>query len=1180
MTFSRLLLRNLLYHWRGNLAVCLGVVVGTAVLTGALLVGDSLRGSLRDVMLNRLGWVEHAMVTSRFFRSEMAGVLSSNQAASAILLQAAATSHPDGDVKQVRRARGITILAVDSSFWPENRIPVDRNFWLSDQPEVVLNAALAQELDVKPGDRITLHIQKAENVPRETLLGRRRADDVLTDMPLKVRQVILGEGMGGFTLNPSPQTPRNAFVPLRYMQSKLDKKGRANALLVGGPACNPDGKDHGFTLDDWGVKLLTPEHRARHDFRILDPRVAGDALKRVRWAGRVPEALAAKAKKGVLTVQDFIAYYQRQYPYLSVESQQMLLEPAVAAAVTQAAEQTGWRTAPTLIYLADRISNGRQEIPYAVVAALDPAQSPPLGPFLPPGATELKDDEILLVEWKESPLHVKEGDSVILSYYDPNAHGKLELQSAPFRVRGLVPLRGPADDPDLTPDFPGITDKLDIGQWENPPFPYDPRRVKPADENYWKRYRTTPKAYVTLARGQTLWGSRFGQLTSIRLARKDDNGPAATPADVEPFRSALLAALPPEAGGFVFHDLRKQGLAASAQGTDFGVLFLAFSTFLIVAALLLIGLLFRLNLDRRASEIGLLLATGYRRATVRWLLVGEGAILTAVGSILGCAAAVLYAWLLLDFLAARWPGGLSRSFLRLHVGWDSIFIGYGAACMVSLLTIFWAMRLVGRIEPTALLAGQTTTPVSFSTRHKWPWSFGIAVFCLLGALAALVAGAMATDHEARAGSFFTSGFLLLAALLGGVWAWMRGAHHRQIGGHGVPALARLGVRNGARHAVRSLLTVGLLAAATFLVIAVQTFHREPGRDFLQRDGGSGGFTLLADSDVPIYQDLNTAAGRDQLNLSDKAQQALRGVEFYAFRVHQGDDASCLNLYQPRRPRLFGVSHALIERGGFHFAATEAENPEERANPWLLLEAPAPDGVIPVFGEANTVAWQLKGHLGGELEVQNDRGEPVRVRVVGLLEDSVFQGELLMADSNFLKLYPRQEGFQFFLIDAPAERMAQVKDTLESLLADHGFAVGSTAQRLEGFLAVENTYLLTFQALGGLGLLLGALGLAVVLLRSVWERRGELALLRALGFRRSALGWLVLAETIALLLLGLCVGTVAALVSTAPYLGRGGGGQWLWVAGLLGLVLAVGLGAGAAALIATLRAPLLPALRRK
>src|SRR5262249_53638760 len=72
MSLFRLRLESLLYHWRGNVAVFLGVAVGTAVLTGALLVGDALRGSLRDLTLRRLGWVDQALVGPRFVRQELA----------------------------------------------------------------------------------------------------------------------------------------------------------------------------------------------------------------------------------------------------------------------------------------------------------------------------------------------------------------------------------------------------------------------------------------------------------------------------------------------------------------------------------------------------------------------------------------------------------------------------------------------------------------------------------------------------------------------------------------------------------------------------------------------------------------------------------------------------------------------------------------------------------------------------------------------------------------------------------------------------------------------------------------------------------------------------------------------------------------------------------------------------
>src|SRR5581483_3688070 len=141
----------------------------------------------------------------------------------------------------------------------------------------------------------------------------------------------------------------------------------------------------------------------------------------------------------------------------------------------------------------------------------------PLGPFLPKGVGQLRDDEIILADWKDSPLQAKPGDPITLTYFLPQDQGRLREAKATFRLAGTVPLEGPALDPDLTPEFPGITDKLDLRDWD-PPFPYDNRRVQRRDEQYWEQYRTTPKAYVTLAAGQRLWGSRFGRLTSIRLA--------------------------------------------------------------------------------------------------------------------------------------------------------------------------------------------------------------------------------------------------------------------------------------------------------------------------------------------------------------------------------------------------------------------------------------------------------------------------------------------------------------------------------------------------------------------------------------------------------------------------------------------------------------------------------------
>jgi putative ABC transport system permease protein len=313
------------------------------------------------------------------------------------------------------------------------------------------------------------------------------------------------------------------------------------------------------------------------------------------------------------------------------------------------------------------------------------------------------------------------------------------------------------------------------------------------------------------------------------------------------------------------------------------------------------------------------------------------------------------------------------------------------------------------------------------------------------------------------------------------------------------------------------------------------------------------------------------------------QPALAGVTFHPCRVRGGDDASCLNLYQPLQPRVLGLPPSGI-RDRFHFGATLATSDAEKANPWSLLDRPPDDGTIPAIVDATTAEYGLHTQLGGTVGVRNDRGETVPLRIVGLLDESIFQSEILVSDASFRKLFPTDEGFAFFLVECPdqlPDALKRVQAAIETGLADQGVRVQTAASRMQAYLAVENMYLSTFQALGGLGLILGAAGLAIILLRGVWERRGELALLRALGFGPARLAWLVLSENLALLVLGLGAGTLAALLSVAPHLASAQAHVlWLRIGLLLLLVLATGLIAGSLAVLTTLRAPLLTALRRE
>jgi hypothetical protein len=511
------------------------------------------------------------------------------------------------------------------------------------------------------------------------------------------------------------------------------------------------------------------------------------------------------------------------------------------------------------------------------------------------------------------------------------------------------------------------------------------------------------------------------------------------------------------------------------------------------------------------------------------------------------------------------------------VGWISLLVGYGLGVFVSLAAIAWSVGRMRRISIRGLLGGEIDEARGPRRgRLRASAATAVVAICLAAITTWLASG---LSGMAQAGAFFGAGALALIACMAAVWNRLAsGATGSIVGGH--LALPRWALRNAARNPGRSTLTIGLVAAASFLLVAISAFHLDPPQAD-RRDTGTGGFALVGQSDQPILQDLNTRAGRAEFSFLADDELRLEAARMFECRLQAGDDASCLNLYRPQRPQVLGVGRDLVKRGGFAWVGKADPG---IANAWQLLERPiaGPEGqaVVPIVLDAATAAYSL--HLSGVGErysIDDARGGKVELQVVGLLENSLLQGMLIMSEENFVRLFPDAAGYQFFLIDTPRDNQQALERVLEQGLSDQGFAAQTADERLAGLLAVQNTYLLTFQSLGGLGLLLGTCGLAAVQLRNVLERRKELGLLRACGFRGRLLAGLVLGESAALLLIGLAAGVVTALLAIAPQLAAGGAAiAWGTLAAILTLVLATGLLTSLFAVRAMLIAPLLPALR--
>ena len=1114
MNAVTLIKRNLTHYWRTNLAVIFGVATAVAVLAGALLVGDSVRASLRDLALARLGKTDLVVTASGFFRERLADDLQShgqfaanfNGACPIIALEAVVTRDENN-----ARAGGVQVYGVDERFWKFH----GANTQTPEGNDVLISWALERELGAKQGDTLILRIEKPSAIPAESLHGRK--DDLGRTVRLTMREALPEASLGEFSLRPQQGAVRAVFVELKKLQKNLEQDGKANALLLS--AKNDQSrrtaeamlKDK-FALADLGLKL----------------RALGDQ-----------EAI-------------------------SLESDSALISDALAGRAKAAAAKLNLPTASFLTYLANTIAAGDREIPYSLVTGVD---------FDATSASS----SVTLNDWAARDLGAKPGDELTFEYYVWKDEGRLDTKQAKFKLGRVTPMQGLAADRDLAPEYPGITEAKSLADWD-PPFPIELSRVRDVDEEYWDKYRTTPKAFIPLAAAQELWATRYGKLTSVRIF--PPKGADLTTALLS-YEAALRETLDPIEIGFSAQPVKEQSLQASRGATDFGEYFTYFSFFLVVSALLLTTLFFRLGVEQRLREIGLLRAIGFSTKQVRSLFLREGLALAALGSVAGLIGAVAYGALMMFGLRTWWVGAVGTTLLELRVTPQSLLIGALSGIATALVCVWWTLRSLRESSPRSLLAGSVEDRGSriASLRARRSSIFNhrssILVF-VFGALGVALLIAAALKLIGQAGGFFGAGTLLLIAILFFWSSWLRSDRRRTIQGQGAWPMARMGFRNATTRPGRSVLCIALIASAAFIIVSVDAFRRDDRAGALDRNSGNGGYPLMAESLLPVIHDPNSQQGREELNLND---DKLAGVKIERFRLRPGDDASCLNLYQPRNPRILGAPDGFIDESRFAFQASLEKTDEEKANPWGLLKANLGEGVVPVAADANSLTYVLHLKLGDELTVSAGGGAPVRLRVVAALADSVFQGELLMSETNFKKLFPDQEGYRFFLIDGAPEKSSEIAAALEDKLSDFGFDAIGTEEKLAGFHRVENTYLSTFQTLGGLGLLLGTLGLATVLLRNVLERRREMALMRAVGYRSSHLSLMVIAENALLLGCGLLTGVLCALLAIIPALVVRGGRLSAVSLGLLLLaVLLTGLAASLVAVRAAVRSPLLPALR--
>jgi putative ABC transport system permease protein len=1020
MNLWKLLRRSLAYYRKTHVWVVLGTLISTAILVGALVIGDSVRHSLQQIVFDRLGTTEFALSSGdRFFEARMADDLSKSLGtAVAPLLQTRGIAIAEGGQ---RRVNSIQVIGVDARF---GEIGGTGDFYSQMAPdEVIVNSQLAERLGIEKNDEILLRFQKLDVMPKDAPLSLDSESTVARRF--RVKGIASDSEFGRFNLKADQVIPSTAFVSLFGLSREMGFEQRVNVLLVSERKGNP-------------LDIPTVEEAAQNAWTLAD---SGLELREIH--GRT---------------------------IVELRSSRVFLDPSVVDGALTLSESAQ----PVLTYFVNELRRGERSTPYSFVSA-------PGAPVVPP---DMKDDEIIINDWLAGDLRAGAGDKLRLTYFVLGPRRALEELSSDFRVKAVVPLRGIYADKDLLPDFPGLAGEANCRDWK-PGIPIDLDKIRDKDEDYWDDYGGTPKAFVTLAAAQRVWANRFGNVTAVRFSglKKDDT------------EKNLKKALDPARLGFVFRDLKEEGLRASSQSVNFAQLFLGLSFFIIVAALLLTSLLFVFNTENRAEENGLFLALGFSTKAVRRLVLREGTILILIGSLLGAFVGILYNLLILKALETVWHGAVGTSVLHFHLKLSSILLGASTGMVAAFFTIW----LVTRRQVSQSISGLQKGLAKIE--KVWKKKPGMSLFIGISSLIAVLFILVLTDFgrgENAFAFFFIAGSLLL---VGGM-AMANVMLYRMGRNTGRASLSPfyLGARNNARKRMRSITLIGLLACGVFIVFTVGANRINALKDAEKRDSGTGGFSLYGESSIPVLYDLNSQKGKQFYRLESPKT---KDVSYVQFRLKEGDDASCLNLNRVSTPQLIGVDpEELSRRKAFTFAETTDEvNPE---NPWSLTYL-------------------------------DEKGETFQLKLVGGLANSIFQGKIIISEKAFIQKFPSLSGYRLFLVDAPFEKMDEVRETLSWALQDQGLDLIPASTRLAEFNTVQNTYLSIFLILGSFGLLLGSVGLGIVVWRNVKERQGELALLRAVGFTRKSIQAIILSEHITLLIAGIFYGILAALLATLPSL---------------------------------------------
>jgi putative ABC transport system permease protein len=532
---------------------------------------------------------------------------------------------------------------------------------------------------------------------------------------------------------------------------------------------------------------------------------------------------------------------------------------------------------------------------------------------------------------------------------------------------------------------------------------------------------------------------------------------------------------------------------------------------------------------------------GYRRGNIGRMIAGELTATVLLATLTGVAGAALYNRLVLYALSNVWQGAVHTENFVANIELQSLLSGSAVSLLICLSTVVLTLRKVLKSVPENACPGNIAV---IKQSHGLRTKKKLLTLLLLLALLLLADVAVMQSPVL----FMITGIVGLATAVTG-YAFLT---YRMTVGNIFNRNTVIG-RNLYFRRRSGALSVAVLASGLFVVLAVG-LHR---KDFSNTTGltvGTGGFSFWGENSVPLYHSLSTAEGRARLSLSSLPA----GTVIQQMYRHGGDDASCLNLNRAPQPAVLGVDAAFLADASFTFAdANIPQGKSTAADVWAALKK-MKGNRFPVVADQTVLQWGLMKAVGDTIVYRNRWGEHVVFEFIGGLNTSIFQGNLLI-DQQFFNRIWGSEGSRVMLVQTPEGAQQKARQLLTQALANYGLRLDACSDRLKEFNSVTDSYLTIFLMLGGLGLLIGLFGMLLIIRRGLLERTAEISMLLATGFDTDVIRKQLFRESITVPLYAIITGTLAALIAVASAIPAVGISTWLTMLAIIAFLTALAWG---------------------